>query len=76
MRNPFALLMVLLGLCEAAQAQRVAAGFDQTLVLHPDGKLWASGGNTYGDLGGGSAQVQVQPVPVGSATWRRVAAGS
>ena len=38
----------------AAQAQTLAAGAEHTVVVTPDGHVWAWGGNTSGQLGDGT----------------------
>jgi alpha-tubulin suppressor-like RCC1 family protein len=54
-----------------------AAGASHSLAIHDDGSLWATGDNTRGQLGTGTAPSQSTWVQVGSATnWVRVAAGT
>jgi alpha-tubulin suppressor-like RCC1 family protein len=48
-----------------------------SLSIHADGSLWATGDNTYGQLGTGSTTSTTTWVQVGAATnWVQVAAGS
>jgi alpha-tubulin suppressor-like RCC1 family protein len=54
-----------------------AAGASHSLTIHDDGSLWATGDNTRGQLGTGTAPSQSTWVQVGNATnWVRVAAGT
>jgi len=42
----------------------ISAGFDHTLALGRDGKVWAWGGNASGQLGDGSVKDRTTPQPV------------
>ena len=55
---------------------QVTAGVYHSLGLRTDGTLWAWGGNTYGQLGTGSAsQYSTTPAQVGTGLYTQVAAG-
>ena len=85
--RPLALLLALVGLltllaapaapaARAARAQVLrgtyAAGVSHSLSIHADGSLWATGDNTYGQLGTSTTSW----VPVGTdKDWVQVAAG-
>jgi alpha-tubulin suppressor-like RCC1 family protein len=54
----------------------VAAGLNFSLAIDNDGKLWAWGSNTAGQLGDGTNSDSLIPKQVGTATdWRAVSAG-
>ncbi|WP_369406342.1 RCC1 domain-containing protein, partial [Archangium violaceum] len=49
----------------ATQARaRLAAGGDHSLVVRPDGTVWAAGRNSFGQLGDGSTSSRPWPVQV------------
>ena len=55
----------------------VAAGSQHSVAIHPDGTLWAWGGNHNGQLGDGTATDRTAPVQVGTDThWASAAAGN
>ena len=57
-------------------APRLAAGAEFTVLIKPDGSLWAWGRNTYGQLGGGDTTLRPDAWRVGTATdWATVACG-
>ncbi|WP_295392505.1 CARDB domain-containing protein [uncultured Thiodictyon sp.] len=58
-----------------ANMQRIAAGYDHSLALKPDGTLWAWGHNGYGQLGDGTTTDRLAPVNVLTGV-AAVAAGS
>ena len=45
-------------------AGTVSAGARHTLILKTDGTVWATGDNTYGELGNGDGSGTAQPYPV------------
>ncbi len=47
-----------------AAAQTLAGGEGHTLILKPDGTVWATGRNTHGQLGDGSNTQRTSPVQV------------
>ncbi|MDO7847312.1 T9SS type A sorting domain-containing protein [Hymenobacter sp. M29] len=58
-------------------ARTFAAGTGHSLSIHADGTLWATGDNSYGQLGTGSTTSNSAWVQVGTATnWVQVAAGT
>ena len=55
---------------------KISCGEDHTLAITTDGKLWAWGDNTYGELGTLSIVLRSSPVQVGSlTTWAAIGAG-
>ncbi|MBF9223172.1 T9SS type A sorting domain-containing protein [Hymenobacter ruricola] len=74
-----AVLVLLAPLGAGAQALRgtFAGGRSHSLAIHADGSLWATGDNTYGQLGTGTTTSSTAWVQVGTATdWVQVAAGT
>jgi len=59
--SPLAAAVVLAG---DADMQRIAAGGQDSLVIKPDGILWAWGWNAYGQLGDGTTADRWSPGPV------------
>lgn len=52
---------------------QVGAGSDHTLAVRQDGSLWASGRNSYGQLGDGTTTSSATPRRIGNASdWKRV----
>ncbi|GAB3744628.1 hypothetical protein GCM10027594_23410 [Hymenobacter agri] len=59
------------------QNNSLATGDNHSLSIHPDGTLWAWGGNGSGQLGDGTTTDRLTPVQIGTATtWRTVSAGT
>ncbi|HEY5168394.1 MAG TPA: hypothetical protein VIK03_03225 [Thermoleophilia bacterium] len=57
--------------------QQVAASEGHVLLLTTGGELWATGGNTYGELGNGTPSAgTATPFHVGSQLWKSLGAGS
>ncbi len=53
-----------------------AGGSDFSLLIKPDGTLWATGENTYGELGVGDTVIRIVATRVGSSSdWAAVACG-
>jgi alpha-tubulin suppressor-like RCC1 family protein len=46
-----------------------------TLLIKPDGTLWATGTNDFGQLGDGTTVAKSSPIQVGSSTWVSAAGG-
>jgi alpha-tubulin suppressor-like RCC1 family protein len=78
---PVLTLLAVLGVAEAglAMTPQVAAGIEFSLTLRPDGTIWVSGGNEFGQLGDGTTLQRNTPVQAGlpgnGANWRAIAAG-
>ncbi|HWC35234.1 MAG TPA: hypothetical protein VG650_10440 [Mycobacteriales bacterium] len=59
-----------------AGSTQVSMGCSHALYLHPDGTVWASGGNSWGQLGNGNTTDSTAPVQVtGLTNVTQVAAG-
>ena len=54
----------------------VAGGVNHSLIMGPDGKLWAVGKNADGQLGDGTTQSRSIPVMIQSGLVQKIAAGS
>ena len=61
---------------EGGEISSVAAGFDHSLYVLPNGSLWVMGDNSYGQLGTGNSLSYYAPVMVVSSGVVAVAAGS
>jgi alpha-tubulin suppressor-like RCC1 family protein len=59
----WALLLALAGIAHAVTPW-YASGSSHTLLLHPDGTVWAIGNNNHGQLGNGSSSESHDPVQV------------
>ncbi len=59
-----AVMIVSAILAVPAAAQTLAGGEGHTLILKPDGTVWAMGHNTHGQLGDGSNTDRTSPVQV------------
>ena len=58
-----------------AQPCTFTGGTQHSLAIKANGTLWASGSNTYGQLGTGDGLDATTPVQVGTSTWKAVSAG-
>jgi len=55
---------------------KISVGFDHTLLLKPDGTLWAWGNNQFGQLGDSSTENRSTPVQIGkNKDWKDITAG-
>jgi alpha-tubulin suppressor-like RCC1 family protein len=43
---------------------QIAAGISHSLLLKTDGTFWATGGNTFGQLGDGTTEQRIAPVQI------------
>ena len=53
-----------LGVLNGAKVESVVAGYAHSLALDGEGRLWAWGGNAYGQLGDGTTNNRLTPVTV------------
>ena len=53
----------------------ISAGDNQALAIKTDNTLWVWGNNTGGQLGDGTTNPRVDPIQLGSATWKTAASG-
>ena len=73
----FILLVLVPGLCNAQQWEKIDCGTEFSVGIKSDGTLWSWGFNGNGQLGQGTTTAQNLPTQIGNATnWKDVATGS
>ena len=53
---------------------QIAAGYQSTVAMKPDGSLWTWGSNIYGELGLSDLIHRSSPVQVGTGSWSQISA--